>query len=118
MRHCLVSALIGAGLVIAILAGRGESQGPLGQATGAAITRSYAPAQGGELISHFGGADGQPLALTVIDPREQWIGVYHVDRASGEITLKSARKYTWDLQLIDFNSGKPLPQDIRSGLPR
>jgi hypothetical protein len=54
----------------------------------------------------------------VIDPREQWIGVYHVDRASGEITLKSARKYTWDLQLIDFNSGKPLPQDIRSGLPR
>jgi hypothetical protein len=37
---------------------------------------------------------------------------------TGEITLKGARKITWDTQLTDYNSGKPLPQDIRAGLPR
>ena len=115
MRQMLMSGLVGGGLVIAILVGRGISQGSFGPT---ATTPSYAPVQSGELISHFGGADGQPLALTVIDPREQWIGVYHVDRASGVISLKSARKYTWDLQLVEFNSGKPLPQEIRNGLPR
>jgi hypothetical protein len=114
MRQILASGLVGAALVAAVFAGRGVSQGSFAPPA----TRSYAPVESGALISHFGGGDGQPLALTLIDPREQWIGVYHVDRASGQISLKSARKFTWDLQLLDFNSGKPLPQDIRSGLPR
>jgi hypothetical protein len=111
----LASGLVGAMLVTAIFVGRSASQSSFPPA---ATTRSFSPVESGALISHFGGGDGQPLALTVVDPREQWIGVYHVDRMSGQITLKSARKYTWDSQLLDFNSGKPLPQEIRSGLPR
>src|SRR5688572_531771 len=98
MRKMLASGLVGAGLVTALFVGRGVSQG----SNAPTATRSFSPIESGALISHFGGGDGQPLALTVIDPREQWIGVYHVDRASGQISLKSARKYTWDLQLLDF----------------
>jgi hypothetical protein len=41
------------------------------------------------------------------------MAVYHVDRASGEIILRSVRNLTWDLQMMEFNSGEPLPQDIR-----
>jgi len=115
MRRTLVSGLVGAGLMIVILAGPGASQGPFGPTP---MGPTYPPVHGSEVISHFGGADGQPFTLTVIDPREKWIGVYHVDRLTGEITLKSARKITWDTQLTDYNSGKPLPQDIRAGLPR
>ena len=44
------------------------------------------------------------------------MAVYHVDRNSGEISPKSVRNITWDLQMIEYNSGKPLPQDIRNGL--
>ena len=58
----------------------------------------------------------QPLTVTVLDPRQRVLAVYHVDRNSGEITLRGARNITWDLQMTEFNSGNPLPQDIRNGL--
>jgi hypothetical protein len=67
---------------------------------------------------HVAAAEGQPQLVTVIDPRQRVLAVYHVDRASGQITPKSVRNITWDLQMTEYNSGDPLPQDIRSGLPR
>jgi hypothetical protein len=72
--------------------------------------------QSGELIAHVTAADGQSQMVTVIDPRQRVMAVYHVDRTTGQITPKSVRNFTWDLQMIEFNSGNPLPQDIRSGL--
>jgi hypothetical protein len=79
-----------------------------------------ARAQSGDLITHVteAAADGQPQVVTVIDTRQRVMAVYHVDRNSGQITPKSVRNFTWDLQMIEFNSGDPLPQDIRSGLQR
>jgi hypothetical protein len=62
--------------------------------------------------------EGQPLLVTLIDTSQHVMAVYQVDRGTGEITLKSVRNFTWDLQMKDFNTGKPLPQDIRSGLPK
>ncbi len=111
MRHSFVGALLGASLVIAVAAGRGSSE------------PAYAPSidsaghsTGGDLITHVSATEGQPLAVTVIDPRQRVMAVYYVDRASGEITPKSVRNLTWDLQMVEFNSGNPLPQDIRNGL--
>jgi hypothetical protein len=112
MRHSLFGALLGASLVIGGLVGRSSSE------------PAYTPPM--ELPAHSGGSelftqvtatDGQPLTVTVVDPRQHVLAVYHVDRSSGEITLKSIRNFTWDLQMIGYNSGKPTPQDIRSGLP-
>lgn len=111
MRRSLVGALLVAGLVIAITAGRGWSD-PAG-----GLGVNFAPyAQTAELITHVTAADGEPQVVTVIDPRQRVMAVYHVDRASGKITPMSVRNITWDLQMIEFNSGNPLPQDIRSGL--
>jgi hypothetical protein len=73
-------------------------------------------AQAGDLIAEVTAAEGQPHVVTVIDPRQRVVAIYHVDRASGQITPKSVRNITWDLQMIEFNSGEPSPQDIRSGL--
>ena len=56
--------------------------------------------------------------VTVIDPQQRVMAIYQVDRATGKITPKSIRNFTWDLQMIEYNSGNPLPQDIRSGLQR
>jgi hypothetical protein len=69
-------------------------------------------------MMHVTAADSQPQVVTVIDPRQRVLAVYHVDPASGKIVPKSIRNITWDLQMIEFNSGDPLPQDIRSGLQR
>jgi hypothetical protein len=111
MRHSLVGALLIAGLVIAATAGRTASQ----PAPDPPVDYP-ARAQSGELITHVTAAEGQPQLVTVIDPRARVMAVYHVDRVSGQITPKSVRNFTWDLQMIEFNSGEPLPQDIRSGL--
>jgi hypothetical protein len=112
MGRSLFGAVICAGLVIAATAGRGKSE----PAYGGGGDLSSLPISG-ELIAHVSTADGQPQVVTVIDPRQRVIGVYHVDRGTGEITLKSVRNFTWDLQMVEFNSGDPLPQDVRSGLP-
>jgi hypothetical protein len=74
--------------------------------------------QSGELIAYVTAAEGQPQLVTVIDPRQRVLAIYHVDRGTGQITPKSVRNITWDLQMIEYNSGDPLPQDIRSGLQR
>ncbi|MCI0334715.1 MAG: hypothetical protein L0228_15980 [Planctomycetes bacterium] len=112
MRHSLVGAVLIAGLVIAATAARSSSEPPYAPPVEPAHVGS------GELIAHVTAADGVPQIVTVIDPRQRVMAVYHVDRATGQITPKSIRNFTWDLQMIEFNSGDPLPQDVRSGLQR
>jgi hypothetical protein len=52
--------------------------------------------------------------LTIIDPRQRVLGVYHIDTATGKISLKSVRNIHWDLQIDHLNTDEPLPQQIRS----
>ena len=111
MRRSFVGALLGASLVIAVAAGRGSSETAY-----TAPIDSQAHTGSSELITHVTATEGQPITVTVIDPRQRVMAVYSVDRVSGEITPRSVRNFTWDLQMIEFNSGKPLPQDIRNGL--
>jgi hypothetical protein len=113
MRRSLVGALLGAGFVTAITALPSSSE-PVGGAPLDLPMRSG----GSDLITHVSAADGLPQVVTVIDPRQRVLAVYHVDRATGSISFKSVRNITWDLQMTDYNSGDPLPQDIRNGLPR
>jgi hypothetical protein len=112
MRQSFVGALLGASLVIGALAGRSSSE--------PAYRPSIdLPARCGctdSITHHVMASEGGPLTHTVFDPRQRVMAIYHEDRASGELTLKSVRNVSWDLQMIEFNSGKPLPQDIRSGL--
>ncbi len=109
MQRSFVGALLGASLVIAVLAGRSSSE-----PTNAPPIDT--PVHGSELFTTVTATEGQPLTVTVIDPRQRVMAIYHVDRGSGEITPKSIRNITWDLQMIEYNSGKPMPQDIRNGL--
>ena len=57
--------------------------------------------------------DGRQL-LTVVDPAQRVIAVYHVDPSSGELSLRSVRNIQWDLRMVQFNGATPLPQEIRS----
>jgi len=59
---------------------------------------------------------GEPITAVVYDPQQQVLGVYHVDRESGEIELMSVRRIEWDLQLMRHNAKKPFPEAIRQEL--
>ncbi|ADB18847.1 hypothetical protein Psta_4199 [Pirellula staleyi DSM 6068] len=58
-------------------------------------------------------ADGRQQ-ITLVDPRQRVIAVYHVDKTSGAVTLRSIRNVQWDLLMEDYNSGAPTPRDIRA----
>ena len=104
MRLSFVGALLGASLVIGAMAGRSSSE----PAYGPPIDLPARTRQQRIVHPRHGDRWRQPLTVTVIDPRQRVMAVYHVDRVSGEITPKSVRNITWDLQMIEFNSGKPL----------
>jgi hypothetical protein len=112
MRLSLIGAFFVAVWVIAASAGSGSSEPTNGSVA------NYPSVQSAELLTHVTSTDGQSQVVTVIDPRQRVMAVYHVDRTTGQITPKCVRNITWDLQMIEFNSGDPLPQDIRSGLQR
>lgn len=52
--------------------------------------------------------------VTVIDPKREVLSVYHIDLASGVITLRGVRNIHWDLQMSDYNGQKPLPREIQA----
>lgn len=52
--------------------------------------------------------------VTLIDPKQRVISVYHIDFASGIITLRSVRNFHYDHQLMQYNGKDPLPEDLKS----
>jgi hypothetical protein len=70
------------------------------------------------LISYVHTSETNPTSVILIDPAQQVMSVYHIDRDMGEIQFKSVRKFSWDLSLTDYNTSNPLPEEIRNGLQR
>lgn len=70
------------------------------------------------LISYVRTSENASTSVILIDPAQQVMGVYHIDRNSGEIKLMSVRKFSWDLGMSDYNTSSPLPEEIHKGLQR
>ena len=70
------------------------------------------------LITHVLEHEGQATTVIMINPQTQVMGVYQIQRENGEIQLQSIRNFSWDLQMEGFNTGSPLPEEIRKGLQR
>lgn len=70
------------------------------------------PAAGPLWIADSALDDGRRL-LIVVDTASRHAAVYHVDAASGSLTLKSARDLSWDLTLGDFNAQDPKPAALK-----
>ena len=114
MRAAVGGLVLGLGLLLAVGLGFPEAQ---------------AQKQAGQLVSHQPGhfqQTGSPdlLAMsveaegrqqiTVIDPKQKVLAVYHVDRITGAVSLRSVRNMQWDLLIEDFNSANPTPREIRA----
>ena len=106
MRAAGIGMLVGLGVLFALTFGFPEAS-----AQRAAPDRASPSA---EIIAlSFDPGDGRQQ-VTVIDPRTRVMAVYHVDRTTGALTLKSVRNVHWDLQIEDFNSANPTPREIRA----
>jgi hypothetical protein len=111
MKRAILGTLVGIGLVMAAAAvaePRGEY---LAQRAMQAAPAATALA-GSELVV-VSASLGEKQMLTVVDPRQRVVSVYHIDMATGKISLKSVRNIQWDLQINDLNNENPLPQQIQ-----
>lgn len=57
--------------------------------------------------------DASRQLLLVVDPLQRVLAVYHVDTATGIVTLRSTRALAYDLQLEDFNAADPKPGALK-----
>jgi hypothetical protein len=113
MKSAILGALVGLGFVLAA--------GAVADQRGDMVAPSVKPPalSSSELIVVPTAAlrdNAQVQVLTVVDPKQRVMGVYHIDMATGRIALKSVRNLQWDLQINDLNTDNPLPQQIRSML--
>jgi hypothetical protein len=111
MKRAMLGVLVGVVVVMAAIAvaqQRGEA--PVMRGASPAVSPAVA---GSELIVVPTSLGEKGQMLTVVDPRQRVICVYHIDLSTGRIALKSVRNIQWDLQINDLNCEKPLPQEIR-----
>ena len=80
-------------------------------------TASSAAADVG-LVTHVHESEGRPTRVIVISPLERVMAVYHIERESGEIKPKSIRDLSWDLEMVEFNSDDPSPNDLEKAQQR
>jgi hypothetical protein len=117
MRGMVGGLLVGLALLVAGGVGWADAQGPRSTPQDRTIQERNVQDRAASspdllALSHDGG-DGRQQ-ITIVDPRQRVMAVYHIDRASGAVQLKSVRNLHWDLQIEDFNSGTPAPRDIRA----
>jgi hypothetical protein len=124
MKRAILGLLVGAGVValaVGLLDRRQEvmaQQHPFTQtAYSQAAPQAGSPVYGsGELIAVPSPMGDKGQLLTVIDPRQQTMGVYWVEAGTGKITLRSVRNIRYDMMMMDFNGDNPLPREIRAQL--
>ncbi len=68
----------------------------------------------GDLIALNSDVEEGRQQIVVIDPKSRVMSVYHIEHATGVISLKSARNIHADLLLDEFNTDSPLPKEIRA----
>ena len=107
MPKAVIGFLMGAGLIAALTAWFAPGNSVLAQ-----HARERQP-QEGDLITLRWEVDGKYQQLVLIDQHAKAMSVYHIDQLTGAVTLKSVRKYHWDLQLRGFNEVRPYSDEIR-----
>jgi hypothetical protein len=109
MSKAVLGALVGAGLVIAAAA----VDRPTAVYAQRATTYPSAGTESG-MVAIPGPIFENGQLVTVVDGRARSMAVYRVDATTGNIKLLAVRNINWDLQMMQLNSEKPLPQEIRA----
>ena len=113
MKRAILGLMVGAGVVtlaVGLLDRHGEV---MAQHAAPYSQPGPQPICGSELIAVPSPVGEKGQMLTVLDPRQQTMGVYFIEAGTGKITLRSVRNIRFDLMMTDFNGENPLPREIR-----
>jgi hypothetical protein len=114
MRKVLLGTLL-VGLLVTIVAGAlPEGRQPNAPSLPAPLPARSAAASSDGLIAIGETVEQKYQQVTVIDPKQRVMSVYHIDLASGTITLRSVRNIHWDLRMTDYNGKSPLSREIQA----
>jgi hypothetical protein len=92
----------------------------IGLIVGGDVWRTHAHAQPpairpqGDLIALNSDVEEGRQQIVVIDSKSRVMSVYHIEHATGVISLKSVRNIHADLLMDEFNTDSPLPKEIRA----
>ena len=114
MRVAVFGALVGTAVVVAIVAACIQQASV--RAEGPPIRQGERPVGSSELIVLSSDATDTHQQVTLIDPHTRTMSVYHIERLTGKISLKSVREVRWDLLMEEFNGTEPAVRDIRAML--
>ena len=79
--------------------------------------QAIAPATGSTgLIAHVQQIDGRSTRVIVVDPELRKMAVYEIGQEKAEIKLLSSRDFSYDMQLLGYNSVDPSPEDVKKML--
>jgi hypothetical protein len=112
MRAVALGSLVVIGFVIAAVAAAPDRQDGISP-RGVPI-HFYPNAANSDLIAVSANVRDQYQQMTIIYPKERRFAVYHIDFATGQSALKSVRSFEFDLQLNQFNTKDPLPEEIKA----
>ena len=112
MKTAMLVALAGAGLMIVAVGWPDHPREVFAQR----LAPQISPGPDSGLIAVPGPIEQKGQLITVIDPRARVMSVYHIDKASGKIALRSVRNIHWDLQMTHLDNEGLLPQEIRAML--
>ena len=112
MRHAVAGGALTVALVVGLLIGwmctsSADAQRPVRDP----VTH---PVIDQQVVALTDDVDDRLVQVTIIDPSTRALVVYHIDKPSGEVTLRSVRNFHWDMQMDEFNGKHPLPKEIRS----
>jgi len=108
----MLEALVGVGLALAAVGATPDGRETLPQQAGP--YQSARPS--GELIALSVTVDNRYQQVTVIDPKQRAMSVYHIELATGHIEFRSQRYIHHDLQMQHYNNKGLLPEEIRAML--
>ena len=114
MKRAVLGSLVCVGLVMAAVGAAGQRGEVFAQRLTPPATPAPPAVAGSELIVVPATLGDKGQMLTVVDPRQKVVCVYHIDLATGKIALRSVRNIHWDLQMTYMNNENPLPQEIQS----
>ena len=100
-------------VVVATIFGNG---GMAAQRAGRSLPGAGSGDQSGPLWTLATPLDDGRQMLLVVDQQNRTMAIYHVDPATGTLTLKSTRDVRWDLMVEDFNCQEPRPSALKKML--
>jgi len=112
-RTVIAAGCLCGGIVVAAILGSG---GMAAQRAGRSPPGAGSGDQSGPLWTLATPLDDGRQMLLVVDQQNRTMAIYHVDPASGTLTLKSTRDVRWDLMVEDFNCQEPRPSALKKML--